>query len=82
MSVDEGSSSSRSKADRLVAIARAKSEFAQTKQGAAYAKIKVGDHCEVYSVESKFFKKWLTGEFYKLTKSGVAEVRSMKPSPR
>ena len=57
--------------DRLISIARQKCEFAHTAQGVAYARMKVGDHHEIYALATQQFKTWLTAEFYDAFAKGV-----------
>jgi hypothetical protein len=67
-SADEGITENRksrepSQSEALIKLGEA-ATYSRTPEGKAYARIRVGDHDEVYAVRNKAFKQWLTHLFY------------------
>jgi hypothetical protein len=54
----------RSQAQILVELA-ADVQLFHTPEGDAYAQVAVGTHSETWSLRSKGFRRWLTGQFYR-----------------
>ena len=59
-----------SKAQILIELA-SECELFTSSDDIAYATIPVNEHHEIWDINSKGFERWLTGEFYRYTQSGI-----------
>jgi hypothetical protein len=57
--------------ERLLEIAKTATYF-HTSEKIPYADIPIEGNCHTYSVRSKAFRLWLSGEYYKVTAKGVS----------